>query len=461
MASSVQRVALAGAAASPVVSRWSRADTPIRLRGTALFVVGWLLVAGTTMIFAASVRGDALADARNRAGEVVIEAQLVRSKVSSADAAAAASVFAHVAQTDPVHDTPEEKRAAYGTAADRSTTNGDITAAAAGVVEMRQLGVEGCPTSGPSVRGECAGTLLKTLGELIPQYVGLVNTAQAYVRTGSSTAEAYLRRASDLARQEIIPRVDSLIGIAGNEVDADFRTATDGRVDLLLVVLVAGGGTVLLGLQVYYSRRSRRVFEIRLVAATGCVLAAASLFGASALLQESRASSSVNEGYVPMTTLSQARVFASQARADENLAVLSLGVNDDSEDDWNNSLADLGEAMTVEELPAETVSQIRSNIARWQRNHDEVTRALSGTGTEFLRAARLTVGEGAAAFADLDNSFETAVSASTGRFQAHMAAAKSPVPTALGWAAGCMLFLAAILVHMGMRHRLQTYRFQR
>ncbi|WP_018638371.1 hypothetical protein [Parafrankia elaeagni] len=445
-----------------------RLDTPSRLRWAALLVAGWLLVAAVAATGQTVLGGAALANTRDRAGEIVIEAQHVRSEVSNADALAAALAFEHVVLTDPDLDTSEERRSAYLARPGRTSTAGDVEDAAARIVRIQQLGITGClagaGAGGSPATPVCAGDLLTRLGELIPRYTGLVETARAHVRTGSATAEAYLRKASELARYEIIPRVDNLIQIAGDEVDADFNAATDGGTDLLLLLLFAGGGTGLLALQVYCFRRSRRVFEARLLAATGCLLAAAGLFGAGVLLRESRAQNSVSEGYVPMVTLSQARVLASQARADENLDMLSLGVDTAYDEGWEGSLAGLDRALTVEELPAEAVARIDSRLRRWRENRTEVTDLLSGVGSDgsaFRDAALLTAGPGAALFADLDGELDDAAGSSTERFRTHMADATSPVLTALGVAAGGVLLVGSGLVVSGMARRLRAYRYQR
>ncbi|CAI7974755.1 conserved membrane hypothetical protein [Frankia sp. Hr75.2] len=470
----------------------SWADTPRQLAAGAVAVAVWLALLSGLTTFVALSRHAAVSDARDRAGQVVVEAQFVRGELSSADAAAAASVFRH-ALFDVQASDAAGLRAVYGQMRDEPRIDERIGAAGEGVVRLQQLGVRSCLDADPSAGSAgssgsaCADEILTELGQLIPRYASLVSAGQANSQTGDSVAEAYLRAASDLVRDQIIPKVDMLLELGGRDVDVDFRRATDGAVETALLLLFAGGGAGLTALQVHYWRRSRRVFELRLLAATVCLLAAGGLFAAGALAQQARVQHGVDDGYMPMVTLAQARVFALQARAEENLDLMSLGIGTEYDEGLDTAVEALGyDAATGDRLPPGALPgrsgslvlalrmlpgdvldpAVEGRLRTWLTNRNEVvsllgstegTDAISSGANSFERAARLTAGPGADAFGALDDELAGGMEVSTQRFRDRMSTAATPL-TFLGLAAGVLLAVAAGLVVWGMRRRLREYR---
>ncbi|MCK9932655.1 hypothetical protein MXD62_36895 [Frankia sp. Mgl5] len=449
-------------------------------------VAVWLALLSGLTTFVALSRHAAVSDARDRAGQVVVEAQFVRGELSSADAAAAASVFRH-ALFDVQASDEAGLRAVYGQMRDEPRIDERIGAAGEGVVRLQQLGVRSCLDADPAAGSACAGEILTELGQLIPRYASLVSAGQANGQTGDSVAEAYLRAASDLVRDQIIPKVDMLLELGGRDVDVDFRRATDGAVETVLLLLFAGGGAGLTALQVHYWRRSRRVFELRLLAATVCLLAAGGLFAAGALAQQARVQHGVDDGYMPMVTLAQARVFALQARAEENLDLMSLGIGTEYDEGLDTAVEALGyDAATGNRLPPGVLPgrsgslvlalrmlpgdvldpAVEGHLRTWLTNRNEVvsllgstegTDAISSGANSFERAARLTAGPGADAFGALDDELAGGMEVSTQRFRDRMSTAATSL-TFLGLAAGVLLAAAAGLVVWGMRRRLREYR---
>ncbi|MBL7501214.1 hypothetical protein I6A84_40370 [Frankia sp. CNm7] len=464
-------------------------STPRRLMLTAVGAAFWLALLASLTLVTSLDRRDALRHARDRSGQLVVEAQLVRGELASADTAAAASVFAFVVANDNALGDPAQ-RAAYQRARELTRFRERIAAANAGVVRMRGLGVDTClrPEPGrPADRPLCAEKILTELAALITDYHTQVITARSTNRTGNAIGESYLRVASDLARDDIIPRLDDLVQLGGNEVDRDFREATDGDREALLLALFVCGGLGLVALQVYYARRSRRVFEVRLLAASGCLLLAVALLATATAEQQARAQEALDKGYAPLAMLSQARVFALQAHADENLDLTSLGVTADHQAGLARSIEGLGYdaetggrlppgtlpdrrgslSLALDTLPADVVDpSLERSLRAWLAVRGEVVSLLGGAvGTDeelgvasgdFRRATLLTAGRGAVAFDELDSGLEGAVDRGARHFRDQMSAATAP-RTFLGLPAGLALFAAAGLVLWAMSERRREY----
>ncbi|MFE6867867.1 hypothetical protein ACFVFS_15025 [Kitasatospora sp. NPDC057692] len=165
--------------------------------------------------------------------------------------------------------------------------------------------------------------LLSTLNQKVPVYAGLVETARANNRQGFPLGGAYQRYASQQMRTELLPAAARL-SAAQNEVladdIADARATPWAGYALGVVALLA-----LAWVQLALFRRTNRVFNIGLLAASASVLAAVLWLTVSATGADSALGRGEREGGAPLRALNAARVDVLTARLAENLHYVSRG----------------------------------------------------------------------------------------------------------------------------------------
>jgi hypothetical protein len=102
----------------------------------------------------------------------------------------------------------------------------------------------------------------------LPVYTGLVEEARSNNRQGVPVGAAYLRRASELMRTQLLPAAERLSVVEAQRADADYR---DGTRNTGLIVAVVLGGLLLVGLvvtQVAVGRFTNRVLNVPMLVAT-------------------------------------------------------------------------------------------------------------------------------------------------------------------------------------------------
>src|SRR5712692_7114710 len=110
---------------------------------------------------------------------------------------------------------------------------------------------------------------IRTIAESAATYSGLVESARANNRQGFPVGAGYLRRANTLVSGTVIPTAEtlhqeSLLRLNSGYGAASSSVATVGAAAVAVVLLVA-----LVAAQVFLRRRTNRVLNVGLVAATG------------------------------------------------------------------------------------------------------------------------------------------------------------------------------------------------
>jgi hypothetical protein len=281
--------------------RWLT-TTPGRLRSaSAVLVVGLLLFAVVTTI-ATEIRSRAAGAVATKSAPELVATEELYGSLADADATAS-TIFL---------------RAGLEPAGLRARYENDIKRAGR-LLETVSRSAESAPATRRALR---------TIGEQLPVYTGLVDTARADTRLGLNVGSAYLRRASTTMRDEILPAATDLYRDAARRLDDNYQSGTSTTT--LAVVLIAGA--VMLGLlvvvQVYVRRRSNRILNVGLVAATVLVVG---LLGWT-LLRFSAAHDALNRaqqrGSDSVEVLSSARILSLRAQNNENLALVERGSGD-------------------------------------------------------------------------------------------------------------------------------------
>ncbi len=457
------------------------ADTPRRLVCAAAAVTLILVASTLLLLFLIASRIDAMRNARDQAGAFVVGAQQVRAALSKADAAAASLVFEHV----ELDKGGRQEAAARQTYADEARTQDDVddnlAAAVEGVLRLRQLNPTACPprAAGPTAPA-CAGNLLDDLGRQTPVYAGMVERARANNRVGNAVGEAYLRRASELMRTEMIPVTDRLVALGAGELDRAFRQATRGLGELGVTVVLCLSGLVLVVLQVALARFTHRVFNLWLITGSLLLVVVAVWTAWAFSAQQSRLVRARDSGYDVMTMLAQSRVLALQARADENLALVSLGNGRAYDEGFDQAVNALGYdsagnprsprpgksrgslTTSLDRLaPGDVPPALTDDLRTWLNTRSKVVELLRkpsepGGQDSFTEATRLTVGPEADAFDRFDGKLAKLLEKRQSHFESGMSASLSPL-NRFKWFAFCIMLLSTTFSLAGLWRLYREY----
>src|SRR2546421_11030823 len=278
--------------------RAAAATTPGRMRVISLGVLACVALAWALGFSAVSHRQQGIRTVATDVQPVVVESRSIASLLSGADASAANSFLAGGVE-------PADQRARY--LADTTQAQDELARAAAG--------------GGASARAQDA---IRTIAESATTYAGLVESARANNRQGFPVGAGYLRRATALLNTTILPAADRLHQDSVVRLDAGYGAAggiaaTGGVVVAAAVLFVA-----LVAAQVFLRRRTNRVFNVGLVAATAVsvLLIGWALFSA---VTEGNQVAAARDRTDALNILAQARVTAFGAKSDESFALIARG----------------------------------------------------------------------------------------------------------------------------------------
>jgi hypothetical protein len=169
---------------------------------------------------------------------------------------------------------------------------------------------------------------VRVISERLPEYAGLVESARANNAQGFPVGAAYLRKASATMHNEILPAATDLYRDAASQLRDHYEAGTSTLT--LVLVLVAGVGmlALLVVVQIFVRRRSNRLLNLGLVAATVLVIG---LLGWT-LVRFAGAHDALNRaqerGSDSVEVLSSARILTLRAQNNENLALIERGTGD-------------------------------------------------------------------------------------------------------------------------------------
>jgi hypothetical protein len=416
------------------------ASTPGRL--TVLMAVLALLglLTGVAAVVGSAQR-SALVDAvANRSGPLAVQVQQLYRSLSDADATAAAAFLSSGAEP----------------AALRERYQADIAAASAALAAV-------------TVTNERQRAQVATIAASLPVYTGLVETARSYNRLNLPVGAAYLREASGLMRQQLLPAAKTLYGIETGSLAADRAGAAEFpwvTVPLILVMLAG-----LIVAQVYLVRRTRRLVNVGLAAATAAGLVFLAWVTVSWVGAAAELGSSNRDGSAQLETIAQARIAALQARADEALTLVARGSGGAFEQDFTRNMAALagddgrGGLLAVARGRA-TDPAVRGALAAattavsdWRKVHAQLRER--DDGGHYPDAVKLAIGgestTAASAFNRLDGQLATAIASASKTFDERAGAAGGALTaTGVGWVILALMIVTGLV--LGLQQRIAEYR---
>ena len=428
----------ASAAAHPFSVAGARARlnrTPARLRLAAGTLAATAILFGVVATIAATSRRDAAQSVASSSEPQLVRAESLYASLSDADA---------IAATTFLTGGPES-------AASRARYGDDIQAAGAGLQELsRRAG------TARDVRASVA-----TLSTQLPVYTGLVETPRSNSRQGFPVGAAYLRRASDLMRMQLLPAALHLYVVEGQRADADYR---DGTRNTGLVLTLFLGGLLLAGLvatQVAVGRFSNRMLNVPMLVATVVLVGLGAWIVVGLVAEQNALAKAQREGSDSVQLLSAARVMALRAQADESLALIGRGSDTTGVKDFERAAAALrGLLADARRAAARSgsssgVAAASTALARVEAVHRVVARREhDGDFPNALKAYRRREGPQAQR---LDTTLDAQTSAAQRRFSSHAGDATSAV-TGMRFAIPLLAVVIALLALQGLALRIREYR---
>ncbi|WP_424213736.1 hypothetical protein ACN20G_17570 [Streptomyces sp. BI20] len=307
------------------------------------------------------------------------------------------------------------------------------------------------------------------LGRELPRYTGLVETARANNRQNLPLGGAYLRYANERMSTVLLPAAQRLYTSETARLGTDEDAARSWPWPAL------GVGVLALGALVWAQRRdlahTNRVFNHGLVAATAAATVVVLWLAVGHTVARSGLTSAREDGQRSLRVLGEARIASLQARANENLTLVSRGAvlaadkksdkyDVDYEKNMNALVAGLERAAEVadDEAGREPVRAAAAAAAEWRERHKKAREVdLSG---RFKEAREAVVGGSAstgASFDVVDASLEKALAHEQREFTD---AARGGVAAFDGLAVGAVVLalLGAAAALVGVGRRLSEYR---
>ena len=166
---------------------------------------------------------------------------------------------------------------------------------------------------------------IRVINVQLPIYTGLVETARTNNRQGFPVGAAYLRQASDTMRTKILPAVLSIYREEASRLAAAYDSDALQTGPLLLLVVAVALIGLMVGVQFWLAKRTRRTLNLGWLAATVIVAAVTAAVGAVIMSNSHNLESARRQGSDATAQLASARILAVRAQADESLALIARG----------------------------------------------------------------------------------------------------------------------------------------
>jgi len=437
-----------------VVARRLR-TTPGRLRALSILLILAIVALGAVGWIETTTRQNAARDIAGKTEPRLVDAEDLYVHLADADTTIA-TTFVNGGAEDP------RSRRRY---------LGDLKLASEELASLTSQG--GSPTGTTAT----ARRAIRKLVQDLPSYSGLVEHARADNRAGYPLGASYLREASGLMGTSLLPSAEMLYAYEARSLYHEYRQGTsDGT--LLACMIAAAIALLLVALtQVYVMRKTNRIFNVPLVAATVLIAVGLGLIVMSFVIEQNALARAARSSY-RVEVLSAAMILTLRTQGDESLALVARGGG-------NDYLADFDAAAAIIDGSNGTTGLLKT--AAQAGGHGNAGKLASDFGTylsihrkvlrqadrgEWACAVRLAVGSGAAcpnlvpspaptsevqAATLVDNAFRARIRAGQEDFERAARQASS----ALDWlqlAIAGLAAAAAVAAVTGLQRRIGEYR---
>ena len=415
-------------------------STPGRLVVLMTMVLALGLAAGVAWVIGASQRSSLANGVQSGSGQLAVQSQELYRALSDADATAASAFLSSGVE-------PADLRNRY---------QSDIAAASAALAAV-------------SAGNRSKEVAVSQIAAQLPVYTGLIETARTYNRQGLPVGAAYLREASGLMREQLLPAAQRLYQQASADLDDERGGA--GAFPWLALLLSLALVIVLIWAQARLSRQTHRTLNVGLLAATLVAIVVVLWNGIAWVTVAAHLSAADRQGAAQVELLSKARIAALQARADEALTLVARGNGQSFEKDFTSQFGDLvnadgrsgllnraRDAATDDDVRAKLDAAIK-DVNAWNTVHKQV-RQTDDNG-DYPAAVKLAIGgdpaSAASIFKRIDDNLGSAIRVTSSTFDRQAVAAADALG---GQTAGGVILTILLLagVAVGYQQRIAEYR---
>jgi hypothetical protein len=420
--------------------RWLR-TTPGRLRLWSVVLVVGVLVVGIVAGTAANARGNAARSVGSVAAPELVAAESLYGSLADADATASI-IFLKAGRESPV------LRRRYE-------------------ADIRRAGQQLATVASQSGGSSAERAAIQDISRQLPLYTGYVETARTNSRLGYPVGAAYLRQASTLMRGTLLPAATTVYERAATRLDDAYRSGTS-TTEIILVLAV---GAIVLALlvcaQVYVFRRSHRIVNVGLVAATLVLVVLVAWTTVRFASAQSSLVSAQRHGSDAVQLLSAARILTLQAQADENTTLIERGGGQAFVADFASVMKRLGgdhgtggllgdaRAVAARSGSQARVDAIEKQVADLQALHKQI-RSQDDNG-DYETAVTSATGAEADVVTKINSSIDAQIAAARDRLDSRAADARGGFGV-LAVAIPLLVLLAGGLVLFGLQRRISEYR---
>jgi hypothetical protein len=303
---------------------------------------------------------------------------------------------------------------------------------------------------------------VETITAQLPIYAGYVESARAHNIEGQPVGAPYLRSASTLLSDKILPAADRLYTAAAQRLGVDYTSGTTAGA---LVAFVIAGILLLAGLiltQIYLSAISKRTFNVPLVAGT-CVLLVLAVWAMTGMLGEQSAlARAQRDGSDPVELLSAMQILTSRAQSDDSLALVAHGGDTQHPADATaviRALAGPGGLLraSIGRIGQQTEEQLAPVFAAYGAQNAQIVNLLRQG--EVTTAIDLEVGS-AKTSASPSDLLRADLSNDSAKAQSRFVSAADDATSSLrglSIAIPVLIAAAAVLALLGLRQRIRDY----
>jgi hypothetical protein len=356
------------------------------------------------------------------AGQVLIAAQRVQSDVAEADAASTANYLAP----------DREQRRLYLEALDSAAANLETAARNAG-------------------DDAAIHQHLAAIGSALIRYGGAVERANALRGAGALTSND-LQPALDVLTKTVRPEVDRL----SQATSTNYAANTDqlGLFSLAGLLSSIAAFAVLLAVQIYISKRYRRLLNVPLLAATLSLLFGSVWLSAATYGQHRQLADTQQRAYASLSLISTVRTHAYELKTAE--ALHALGTTATSSTSSEEVRADIARAAPLTDNTGETVAVQELSI-RWDRYVADNAKSLRASAASNPTAAALASGPSNASFGAFNAVLDGVLVDNQTQFDRGLADTKHRL-NGLRLVLALSSALAVVLAAWGIQLRLREFR---
>jgi hypothetical protein len=346
--------------------------------------------------------------------------------------------------------------------ATRDQYQADISQAATDLTDLKQAAAAGgSPQLDNSLAAVSSG---------LPVYTGYVAEAQADDSLGFQlTGGSFIQVASEEMHLTLLPAARSSYEQENARLGAASAQATGLPLIIVVVCLAAVTAVVLLGAQRWLRRRTHRIVNYGLLAASAVLVAGTLWLVVAFAVARGDLQRGVGHGAAPAETLAQASIAVQQARGDELLNLISRTGDTSFQQNFEAVRAELGPgpgslltsaaASSRGEPGARPVAAAERDARAWYLSNDQVYRL--DVAANYAAETQLVIGTGpggsAAGFRRLETDLGQAIAADQVVFASSANAGAGALD---GLEAGVIVAAAAMAAGSawGLSRRLAEYR---